>query len=218
MIPEHSEHCRSCKERVRQLLTAVYGHCEVNYSFTWPASPQHYKDTSVGDALRRICDGLMGLRGHLDFVKSVQVPPCDFYILNPPFVLEFDESQHFSHARLVSLSLYPPGFKSGFPLSRWKELCRVIDAKDDEPPDRDERRAWYDTLRDLIPPLHSFNPTVRLYANEFCWCSLDSASTGDLEKFCSILEERLPVRTPPLSPRPASLPPTPASIARRRSR
>lgn len=193
MIAEHSEHCRPCKERVRQHLTALYGDCQVNYSFPWPAKPRDYEGTSIGDALRRICAGLKELRGHLDFVKSAQVPRCDFYISDPPFILEFDESQHFTRPRLVSLSLYPLEFKAGFPISRWKELCRAIDAKDDEPPDRDERRAWYDTLRDLVPTLHGFNPTVRLYANEFRWCSLDSALTKDQETFCSILQERLPV-------------------------
>ncbi len=128
MIPEHSEHCRACKDRVS----------------------------------------------------------------DPPFILEFDESQHFTHARHVSLSLYPPEVKVGFPVTRWKELCRLIDAKDDGPPDRNERRAWYDTLRDLVPTVHRLNPTVRVYANEFPWCSLDSASKRDQETFYSILKERLP--------------------------
>jgi len=190
VIAEHSERCRSCKEEVRRLLTVRYGDCRVNYSFPWPAQPRDYETTPIGDALARICAGLQELRGHRDFIKSAQVPRCDFYIPDPPCILEFDESQHFSRARLVSLSLYPPEFKAGFPISRWKELCRVIDAQDDEPPDRDERRAWYDTLRDLVPTLHGFNPTVRLYANEFRWCSLDSASTKDQETFRSILQRR----------------------------
>src|SRR5919197_1722214 len=164
MFSGHSEHCRSCKKRVRQLLTVLYGDCQVNYSFPWSAKPQDYEDTSIGEVLQRICADLKELRGHRNFVKSLQIPRCDFYISDPPFILEFDESQHFTHPRLVSLSLYPLEFKSGFRISRWQELCRAIDAKDNEPPDRDERRAWYDTLRDLVPALHGFNPTVRLYA------------------------------------------------------
>jgi len=193
-MPGHSEHCRACKERVRQLLAAIYGDCQVGYSFSWPAQPKDYKDTPIGDLLRQICQRLEELRGHRDFVKSLQVPPCDFYVANPPFILEFDESQHFTHARHVSLSHYPPEVKVGFPVSRWKELCRLIDARDDEPPDRDERRAWYDTLRDLVPTLHGLNPTVRVYANEFRWCSLNSESKIDRETFYSILQDRLPGR------------------------
>jgi len=165
----------------------------VNYALSWSAKPTDYKDMAIEDALRRICAGLGELRGHRDFIKSALVPPCDFYISGPPFILEFDESQHFSRLRLASLSLYPFDFKAGFPISRWKELCRAIDARDDKPPDRDERRAWYDTLRDLVPTLYGFNPTVRLYENEYQWCSLDSASAKDQETFRSILQERVPL-------------------------
>jgi len=188
----HSEHCRPCKERVRGLLAAIYGHCYVNHAFPWAARPGDYEQTPIGGALRRISAGLGDLRGHRDFIKSAFVPPCDFYVSNPPFILEFDESQHFSRPRLMTLSLYPLEVQLGFPLHRWQDLCREIDAKDDEPLDRDERRAWYDTLRDLVPPLHGFNSTVRLYAEEFEWCSLDSASLQDQELFNDMLEGRLP--------------------------
>ncbi len=192
MIPEHSQHCRACKERVRELLTAIYGHCYVNHSFPWPAKPEDYGQTPIGAALQRIRAGLVDLRSHRDFIKSALIPPCDFYISNPPFILEFDESQHFSHPRLTTLSLYPENVKLGYPLHRWQGLCREIDAKDDEPIDRDERRAWYDTLRDLVPALHGFEPTVRLYAEEFVWCSLDGTSMQDRELFKAMLEGRRP--------------------------
>jgi hypothetical protein len=189
---QHSGHCRLCKERVRELLTVIYGDCRVNYSFPWPANPTDYKNTAIGEVLHRISTALGELRGNRNFIKSAQVPPCDYYLADAAFILEFDESQHFSPVRLASLSLYPPDFKAGFPISRWKELCRVIDACDDEPPDRDERRAWYDSLRDFVPTVHGFDPTARLYADEYPWCSLDSRSTKDQQTFSSILKERLP--------------------------
>jgi hypothetical protein len=121
------------------------------------------------------------------------MPPCDFYIPKPAFILEFDESQHFTQARHVSLSLYGPEIKVGFPIGRWLELCCLIDARDNDPPDRDERRGWYDTLRDLVPAVHGLRPTVRVYANEFRWCSLDMRSKRDRETFRSVLNERLPM-------------------------
>lgn len=197
MSSSHSEHCRHCKEQVRQLLTAVYGNCLVGVAFPWPAKPEKYERTVIGDTLQQILTGLQRLRGFRDFIKSTQVPPCDFYISNPAFILEFDESQHFTQARRVTLSLYPPAFKVGFPLTQWLNLCRLIDAKDNDPPDRDERRAWYDTLRDLVPTLHGLKPTVRVYSNEFRWCSLDSESKRDRETFCAVLEQRLPVMREP---------------------
>lgn len=194
MISEHPTHCRACKERVREIVTRLYGDCRVNHAFSWPAEPQSYRDTAIGAALERICDALGEFRGHRNFIKSAQVPPCDYYVTDPPFILEFDESQHFSRARLVALDNYPEKIPVGFPISCWRDLCRKIDAKDDEPFDRDERRAWYDTLRDLVPRVHGFGPTVRLYAEEFPWCSLDAASARGVEGFRTLLRDRLPDR------------------------
>lgn len=194
MNSQHSAHCRACKERVRELLTAIYGECRTNHQFSWPSQPQDYANTAVGNLLEQICAALSGWRGHRDFIKSAQVPPCDYFVSDPPFIVEFDESQHFSRARLVTLSNYPANAQIGFSFSRWQNLCREIDAKDDEPFDRDERRAWYDTLRDLVPRVHGFNPTVRLYAGEFAWCTLDAASSTGTKRFTAWIGDRLPDR------------------------
>ncbi len=194
-VDGHSAHCRACKERVRELLTAIYGQCRVNYSFPWSARPEDYASTPIGSRLRQIRTALGDLRGHRNFIKSTQVPPCDYFLTDPPFILEFDESQHFSRPRLVALHNYPENTPIGFSISRWRDLCSEIDAKDDEPFDRDERRAWYDTLRDLVPSIHGFRPTVRVHAEEFPWCSLDADSAHGLESFWTLLQGRLPDRT-----------------------
>jgi hypothetical protein len=188
----HSAHCRACKDRVRELLALVYGECSVNHSFPWSAQPQDYGNSPVGILLQQIHTDLGNLRGHRDFSKSALVPPCDFYISDPPFILEFDESQHFSRPRLVTLSLYAEEINLGFSLERWKELCREINAQDDTPIDRDERRAWYDALRDLVPNLHGFEPTVRVYAGEHPWCSFDARSDQDKAMFRDLLGHRPP--------------------------
>jgi hypothetical protein len=188
----HSAHCRACKERVRELLTSVYGGCRVNHAFPWPADPQAYRNTAIGPALERICVALGEFRNHRDFIKSPQMPPCDYYVSDPPFILEFDEFQHFSRARLVALDHYPVNIRIGYWVPRWQQLCREIDAKDDEPFDRDERRAWYDTLRDLVPAIHGFKPTARIFAGEYPWCELDAASGGNLATFRMLLGDRLP--------------------------
>lgn len=188
----HSAHCRACKDCVGALLKAVYGDCRLNAQFSWPSHPDDYANTPIGALLQQICAGLGDLRGHRDFIKHPQVPPCDFHLIDPPFILEFDESQHFSRPRLVTLALYPADLKMGFSGDLWQELCREIDAADDTPIDRDERRAWYDTLRDLVPPLHGFAPTVRLYAGEFQWCALNPTASEDRKIFLRLLHERLP--------------------------
>ncbi len=188
----HSAHCRACKARVGELLTHLYGSCRLNYSFPWPTEPQAYRDTAIGPTLQRICLGLGDFRGHRDFIKAAELPPCDYYVADPPFILEFDESQHFSRARLITLSCYPSELPLGFSVSRWQQLCRDIGAIDDIPFDRDERRAWYDILRDLVPLVHGFKPTVRLYAEEFAWCGLDANSKSNNETFQTLLRGRLP--------------------------
>jgi hypothetical protein len=58
--------------------------------------------------------------------------------------------------------------------------------------DRDERRAWYDTLRDLAPVVHGFSPTVRLYAAAYPWCSLVGANASAATQFAALLGGRLP--------------------------
>lgn len=194
MNTEHSAHCRACKERVRELLTAIYGDCRTNHQFPWPSQPQDYANTAIENVLEQIRAALGDWRGHRDFIKSAQVPPCDYFVADPPFILEFDESQHFSQARLVTLSCYTGEVRVGFSVTRWRELCREIDAKDDTPIDRDERRAWYDTLRDLVPCVHGFRPTVRIYAGEFAWCSLDAGSASGLATFRNLSQNRLPRR------------------------
>jgi hypothetical protein len=178
---------------VREILARLYGDCRVNHSFDWPAQPEAYHASAIGPALKRIRAALEDFRGHRDFIKSAQVPPCDYYIADPPFILEFDESQHFSRPRLIALATYPANLQLGFPLSRWQELCREIDAQDAEPFDRDERRAWYDTLRDLVPAIYGFKPTVRIYAGDFPWCQFDATSGTAMEQMKTTLRSPLPV-------------------------
>jgi len=180
---QHSPHCRACKERVHELLSAIYGECRVNHPFPWPAQPEAYAGTAIGATLQRIRDALGDLRGHRAFIKSAQMPPCDYFIADPPFIVEFDENQHFSRPRLAALVNYPENIAVGFSVRRWQDLCREIDAVDDTPVDRDERRAWYDTLRDLLPLVHGLQPTVRLYAGETDWCGLDASNPGDRALF-----------------------------------
>ena len=190
------DHCRSCKERVGELLTAIYGGCRANHSFPWSALPRDYPNSAVGNLLERIQSELANFRGHRDFIKSAQVPPCDYFVSDPLFILEFDESQHFTRPRAITLALYPDELQLGFPPSRWRELCLGINAVDEQPFDRDERRAWYDTLRDLAPIVYGFTPTVRLYAGEYPWCSLNATSSRDRELFFGVLCGRLPRQIP----------------------
>ena len=191
----HAERCRECKLRLRELLERIYGSCLQNHWFSWPAHLSSYKGTSIYSTLRNVVTVLEKYRGFgfKDFVKTKTLAPCDFWVPDPGFIVEFDESQHFTSPRKLALSAYPDDQPLGFSRERWIELCEQHNAKDDDPPYRDEQRAWYDTLRDFVPSLEGFGPTVRLYARDFAWCTLDADSSDDRQRFSTIaLQEANP--------------------------
>jgi hypothetical protein len=186
----HSERCPECKQRIEQLLRTIYGDVQRNPRINPPATPDSYKGTTVYDTLKSIYEALQKQRGHESFVRSESLPNCDFLVSAPGFLLEFDESQHFTASRKLSLSLYPKEGFYGFDCSRWVELCEKINARDNTPPFRDEQRAWYDTLRDLVPETLGMRPTVRLHADEFQWCSLCATNDEDISTFRQMIGER----------------------------
>ena len=190
----HSERCRECKIRIRELLERIYGTCRPNHRFRWPTDLTAYSGTSIHPALRNVASALEAFRGFAvsDFARSVMLAPCDFWIPQPGFVVEFDESQHFTYPRKLGLSAYPHEQPPGFSAKRWIGLCEHHDVKDNHPPYRDEQRAWYDTLRDLAPSLDRSQPTVRLYARDLTWCSLDPDNSDDRQRFSALLPRRRP--------------------------
>ncbi len=185
----HSEQCPDCKTRVRELLERIYGKCLANHGFSWPAQLSSYKGTSIFSALQSVVRVLEEYRGFCskNFVRAKTVAPCDFWVPDPGFVVEFDESQHFTAPRKLALSMYPDDRGPGFSREYWTSLCEMHNARDNDPPFRDEQRAWYDTLRDLVPSLKGFQPTVRLYARDFVWCSLDPENSDDRRRFSDIV-------------------------------
>lgn len=68
------------------------------------------------------------------------------------------------------------------------DLCKKINAKDNDPPYRDEQRAWYDTIKGFLHSIKGLQTTVTLYAKDFAWCSLDPSNPRDVERFKSMLK------------------------------
>lgn len=182
------ERCQKCKETIKKLLKKIYGRVEENYKFKVGTLPEDFKNTLYYSELKKIFEKLQNHKGHRDFVKAKTLPNCDFFIPNPGFIVEFDESQHFTLPRKITLEEYPTNLELGFSKEKWIRLCEKIDTKDNNPPYRDEQRAWYDTLRDFLPVILDLNPTVRLFAEDFVWCSLDPENPRDVEKFKKIIE------------------------------
>ncbi len=156
------------------MLERLYGTVEQQAALDVPARLEDIEAQDARRRLDRIHRALVRHRGKRGFVRAARLPPVDYLVRDPPFVVEFDERQHFTAPRGKALEAYGDDLSLGFDRSRWRSMCREIDAHDDDPADRDEQRAWYDSLRDHPPLLKpGFGPTVRIRASDFAWCSLD---------------------------------------------
>ena len=190
----HTERCAECKRRIGEILERLYGTCLSGHRFEWPTNADAYDGTAIGGALREVAAVLESNRGYgvADFVRSKTLYPCDFWVPDPGFIVELDESQHFTRPRKLALEVYGDALPLGFSAERWMNLCEQRDAMDNDPPFRDEQRAWYDALRDLVPTTRGLLPTVRLYARDLAWCSLDSTDRDDRERFSRLIRHEKP--------------------------
>jgi len=182
-IVHQGERCPKCKETIRELLERIYREVEQNYKFEVGTHLEDFLNTSCYGKLKEIYETLQNHRGFKEFVKATTLPNCDFFIPSPGFIVEFDESQHFTLSRRIALETYPDELELGFNRGKWIALCEKINARDNDPPYRDEQRAWYDTLRDFLPVVKGLKPTVRLFAGDFVWCSLNPNDASDVAMF-----------------------------------
>lgn len=185
---KHNEHCKDCKASVRSLLAYQLGVVEANWDLKLSAHLVDYKGTEFYDRLGKIYAALGKHRGHDQFVKSKKLPRVDYFIRSKNIIVEFDESQHFTKPRDITLSLYPNKDFFGFSVNKWRNLCQKLNKRDNDPYYRDEQRAWYDTLRDFAPLIWGDGKTVRLYASDFVWCSFSPDNEADLKAFKQLLK------------------------------
>jgi hypothetical protein len=135
-------------------------------SFTWLSQLGHLAlpDGAAGArlALERI---FLALGGDLEVLSTARPTALrgDFFHEPTRTLIEIDESQHFTSARLKSLNLYPADVRPGFELDQYRSLCqtwrgeadgyyRTKAARGFGPCGRQRQRAYYDALRDLAAP------------------------------------------------------------------
>jgi hypothetical protein len=186
----HSERCKLCKSRIQELLRAAYGRVLPNHKRFLAAKVADLPPSPHNEVLGSIYAALQQSRGHTDFPRRTQLPHVDFFLPDQKMIVEVDESQHFTALRCLTLSLYPKQICLGFPRERWRQLCQTLDKRDNDPIDRDETRAWYDTLRDFAPQFLSLKPTVRLYIKDYVWCSFSPSSKKDIAAFKSLIKKQ----------------------------
>ncbi len=103
----HTERCRRCKAAVESLLRKLYGAVECQKQFSTAPTLEGFGASEHVAALREIYAALCRHRGFTDFARAATLPPCDYFVPQPGFIVEFDESQHFTGPRQIALSLYP---------------------------------------------------------------------------------------------------------------
>ena len=112
------------------------------------------------------------------FAKADGYLTPDAYFPEPyHFIFEFDELQHFTAPRQKTLTLYPAHVPLAFDRGQYLRFCaehhesalrkgtdrfRRKTAAFPFVNGRAAQRAFFDTFRDWLPPLHGLRPTLRI--------------------------------------------------------
>jgi hypothetical protein len=157
------------KEALKKVLEREFGAVEPERKFPWLVVPQR---EAMDQTIRRIREKLVGHRGFQEFDRPRRKHPlslkCDFYAPGCKLIVEYDERQHFTAPRALCLGEYPSELTLGFDRQKWLEACRTTCARDNHPEDRDEQRAFYDTLRDLLA-ISNRTTLIRVRHGDWDW-------------------------------------------------
>ena len=115
--------------------------CEKTYP--WLKTPE-----KIDGIYKNLYDALSSYRGDTSFAKKNVTLRCDFVCESQKLIIEYDERQHFSEARRISLEAYKE-IDVLYDRSLWIKACCDVKAKDNSPINRDEIRAYYDSTRDI---------------------------------------------------------------------
>jgi hypothetical protein len=126
----------------------------------------------IDGPLGRIFTALTDYRGYTVFATSRRALQADVVSPSQQLIVEYDERQHFTKPRATALELYPPDVAIGFDRTEWIAHCNTIAAKDDDPPYRDEQRAFYGSVRDLLAPRNGYR-VIRLKHGAQDWRTCD---------------------------------------------
>lgn len=155
----------SQKNAIQRLLQKHLGHIETEKKFDWLKTPNQ---EDLPNEYSEIVKALSEYRNQTNFRKSNFQLLCDIVLEEYKLIIEYDENQHFSKARQITLENYPSTIKLNFVKETWINACKKINAKDNSPIDRDEKRAFYDTVRDIEASRHGYK-LIRIKHGDFDW-------------------------------------------------
>lgn len=175
---------------------------ELDQKFGWFVNKHFQKDfKNYFSSIENIFNKLNGNKLGNDN-KSIKKLQTDAYFGGKHnFLFEFDEYQHFSSYRKLSLDLYPKNLKLNFDVDEWKNLCLLNSLKADryrfskQTKDfnfnggRTAQRAYLDCFRDILPEVNGLNPTLRL--NEFEVSGIDRNNLENCNKIEKLILKKL---------------------------
>lgn len=166
------------RNALQNILESRWGYVETEKRIPGIAVPDFKNPSSINPMLKEVLKNIQATRNReVQGKKDFQLP-FDYYLPAVGVLIEFDETQHFTSLRAVALRSYPLQTKIGFDKSRWIALAGKIQAKDNFPLYRDEQRAFYDSVRDIMAPFLGFKPVVRIFQDDVRWEEGDTTSAN----------------------------------------
>lgn len=175
------------REALRGILEKRYGSVEEEWKSPRICVPDLVDKIDMDGNIRTILEALTNYRDIDIKGKAGYKLAFDFFMTQVKLPLEFDERQHFTPLRAVSLQNYPVNVRLGFSRDEWIRLSKEIRAGDNSPVYRDEQRALYDSIRDLMAPQIGLLPVVRIFEEHVEW-ERNGENCDEGKRFLSQLE------------------------------
>ena len=166
------------ESKVLAIVESVIGSRSVRTGFTWLENRHTQRNCGqFYEVIERIFADLGGSHEGLLGKRHTVLPPDAYFPAPFNFILEVDELQHFTPQKGAALRRYPEGLGLGFSVSEYLTFCSRYGAealrkgpsgyrkRTPEFPfeyGRTAQRAYFDSFRDLLAPLHGLRPTLRI--------------------------------------------------------
>ena len=166
--------------RLRDLASAAGIPLEFGRPVPWLSGQGHTNPIVTAGAAPDLVMALAAIHGALGGTHAVLAakragnPPTPDLVHTPTgCLIEVDEVQHFTSARLQTLASYPP-VRLGFDVAEYRSLITRFRPKGDkafahrvapdfpQPGGRQAQRAYNDALRDLLAPTFTDHPLIRI--------------------------------------------------------
>lgn len=127
---------------------------------------QDYVDEPYYDALKSIYDLLFqhdkskNAERHNRIGQTGVLEDCDIVLIDRRQIIEYDEKAHLTTLRKATFALYPNELELGFNKLQYAQQCKY------SPRGKSIASIWYDVLRDFLPLIKGFNPTIRIIDRE----------------------------------------------------